>query len=291
MQQISLVRRMVPLVAQICGLTPLLLAINRLSRTHSVRSLIYHSVPAASARGFENQVRYFARHFSPVGIDGLARLLHDGTWNDAKPGLMLTFDDGLRSHAEVAAPILEKYGFSGWFFVPTAFVEAPPEAQREFAERNRIFQAEDLPGDRIAMTWEQVRALADKHVVGGHTATHVRLSKELTPDDLRCEIPAAKAYLEAKLAKPVRSFAWVGGEEWSYSRSAAEAIRDAGFQYSFMTNCARITSDTDPLQIDRYRVEPNWPLHMVRWQLAGMMDPLYAGKRRRVHRLTHIADD
>ena len=289
MEPISLIRKAVPFAAQVCGVTPLLLAINRRWRTDSVRSLIYHSVPEASAREFERQVQYFARHFSPVRFDDLAGLLHDGTWDHAKPGLLVTFDDGLRSHAEVAAPILEKYDFCGWFFVPTAFVDAPPESQRDFAKKNRIVHQEDFPGDRIAMTWDQACALAERHVVGGHTATHVRLSKDLTPQDLQREIPDAKAYLEAKLARPVETFAWVGGEEWSYSRSAAQAIRDAGFKYSFMTNSARIASNTDPLQLDRCRIEPHWPLPMARWQLAGMMDPFYAGKRRRVHRLTQTA--
>lgn len=286
---VPFIRKAVPFAAQACGVTPLLLAINRHWRTASVRSLIYHSVPSTEAGGFERQVQYFARHFHSATFDDLAGLLRDGTWNHSKPGLLLTFDDGLRSHAEVAAPILEKYGFCGWFFVPMAFVDAASAAQREFAVKNRIVHFEDLPGERIAMTWDQARALAEKHVVGGHTATHVRLSADLTPQDLQREIPDAKAYLEAKLGKPVDSMAWVGGEEWSYSRSAAEAIRDAGFNYSFMTNSAPITRRADPLQLERTRVEPHWPLSMVRWQLAGMMDPCYAAKRRRVHRLTKTA--
>ena len=288
MGQNSAVRQAVPLVAQCIGITPFLLALNRKFRTHSIRALIYHSVPQASADGFERQLQYFSRHYRSVGGDELAELVRDGKWNHSKPGLMLTFDDGLRSHAEVAAPLLEKYGFRGWFFVPTAFVDAPIQRQREFAVEHRIFQVEDFHGDRIAMTWDQVRRLAENHVIGGHTANHVRLTKDLAAEDLRREIVVSKSRLEEELARPVESFAWVGGEEWSYSRSAAEAIASAGFSYSFMTNAAPILAGADPLQLDRYRIEPNWSMPMVRWQLAGMMTSLYSGKRRRVRCLTKV---
>lgn len=32
-----------------------------------------------------------------------------------KPGILLTFDDGLTANASVAAPLLKKYGFTGLF--------------------------------------------------------------------------------------------------------------------------------------------------------------------------------
>ncbi|MGI9455909.1 MAG: polysaccharide deacetylase family protein [Aeoliella sp.] len=281
-----MIKRTVPLVAQTLGISPLALAIERRWRFPSLRAVIYHSVPQDCADRFEQQVRYYARHYCSVTLQDLELLLNEGKWSKPKPGLMPTFDDGLRTHAEVAAPILEKYGFCGWFFVPTDFIDTPPEQQRAFANEHDILFNEHLEGDRVAMTWDQARDLANVHVVGGHTASHVRLSKDLSEEDLKLEIPAAKQYLERQLAGPVDTFAWVGGEEWSYSQSAARAIRDAGFRFSFMTNSARIDRDTQPLQLERCRVEPHWPMSMIRWQLSGLGDMSYSAKRERVHRVT-----
>jgi hypothetical protein len=113
------------------------------------RALNYHDVPAAHARAFEEQLRFFALHFVNVGPAELAEL-HAGRWSHPKPGLLLTFDDGLRCHADVVAPLLE-YGFTGWFTVPVGFVETPPAEQRAFAEAHQIScDASDLPDERIA---------------------------------------------------------------------------------------------------------------------------------------------
>ena len=36
--------------------------------------------------------------------------------------LCLTFDDGLKTHAEIAAPVLKARGWSGTFCVPTGIL-------------------------------------------------------------------------------------------------------------------------------------------------------------------------
>lgn len=286
MQPASFPRRAVPQLAQWLGVTPALLAWERNWHFPCIRTVIYHSVPQAHAENFERQLQYYAQHYSNVTLADLDALVNGGQWNRPQPGIIVSFDDGLRTHAEVAAPLLEKHGLTGWFFTPTEFLDEPEESQRLFAADHQILLHEDLPGDRVAMTWAQARELAAKHVVGGHTASHVRLSSDLTPPQLQTEIAEAKAYLAEKLGHTVDTFAWVGGEEWSYSRTAAEAIATAGFRFSFMTNSARIDGATPPLQLDRCRVEPNWSLAMIRWQLSGIMDWRFRAKRNRVHQLT-----
>lgn len=282
-------RLLVTGAAQWLGMTPLLLAIERNFLGPLVRGVIYHSVPQAHAGDFERQLQYYQRHYAPVTHADLAELLATGQWPYRKPGLILSFDDGMRTHAEVAAPLLDKYGFCGWFFIPTEFLDTPEESQRQYARDHQISLNEDLPGPRVAMTWGQARDLAERHVVGGHSATHVRLSAKLTTEQLQREIPQAKEYLEQQLGRTVDTFAWVGGQEWSYSQSAAQAIRDAGFRYAFMTNSRYLNGKSCPLQLDRSQVEPHWPLSVVRWQLSMLMDAYYYPKRRRVHRVTRLS--
>jgi peptidoglycan/xylan/chitin deacetylase (PgdA/CDA1 family) len=250
------------------------------------RALNYHDVPPRLAGAFEEQLRFFARHFVSVGPRELAEL-HAGRWPHAKPGLLLSFDDGLRSHADVVAPLLEAHGFSGWFNVPVGFVDAPLVAQQAFARQNRIgFETDGGPEERVALSWDDLRRLDGRHEICCHTWNHRRLGPRLAPEELDLEIPRAKQRLEAKLGHPVRAFAWVGGEEWAYTREAAEHIRAAGFEISFMTNNAVIRPHAELLQIQRTNVEAHFDPALLRLCLSGFYDLLYLPKRRRVNRLT-----
>jgi peptidoglycan/xylan/chitin deacetylase (PgdA/CDA1 family) len=250
------------------------------------RALNYHDVPARLAGAFENQLRYFARHFVSVGPEELLAL-QAGDWPHPKPGLLLTFDDGLRSHADVVAPLLEKYGFRGWFNVPVGFVDTPPHEQQAFARSHRIdFDARDLPDERVALSWRDLRRLDGPHEICCHTFTHRRLGPRLTEQELDLEIDQAKRRLEEGLGHAVRGFAWVGGEEWAYSQEAAERIRAAGFEMSFMTNNALIRPDAELLQVQRTNVEAHFDPSFLRFCLSGFYDVLYLPKRRRVNRVT-----
>jgi peptidoglycan/xylan/chitin deacetylase (PgdA/CDA1 family) len=71
---------------------------------------------------------------------------------------ILTFDDGVVSHATVVAPLLKEYGFGGTFFV----CEFPPD----FDDKTKY------------MTWEQIKELHDLGFeVASHTRTHKHVDK------------------------------------------------------------------------------------------------------------------
>lgn len=250
-----------------------------------IRVVNYHDVPPSMAKEFEAQLLYLKERFTPIGYEDLLAF-HAGQLELERPGVIVSFDDGLRSQAEVAAPLLEKHGFVGWFFVPTGFVDARPEEHHAFGAVNKITWS-TLPGDDLgAMSWEQVRDLDRRHVIGCHTHSHVRLSSKLGPDRLREEIFESKKRLEHELGREVPVFCWVGGEEWSYSADAARAIRDAGYRIAFMNAKSVIRPSTDLLQLHRVALEPANPLWFVGYRLSGFLDVAYAAQRRRVNRLT-----
>ena len=85
------------------GLSRTLLALQRVALRPYARALNYHDVPYALAPAFESQLQFYARHFVSMNYQDLLSL-HAGEWPYEKPGLLLSFDDGLRSHAEVVAP-------------------------------------------------------------------------------------------------------------------------------------------------------------------------------------------
>lgn len=82
----------------------------------------------------------------------------------------LTFDDGLKTHARVAAPLLEKFGWHGVFSVPTEIVTSGRLTPR---------QAEDMclvGNEWNVMSWEDAKTLMVRgHTVCPHTATHADL--------------------------------------------------------------------------------------------------------------------
>jgi peptidoglycan/xylan/chitin deacetylase (PgdA/CDA1 family) len=267
------------------GASRVLLALQRaLIRPH-VRVVNYHDVPPSRAAAFEAQVKELARHYAPVHLDELTALM-EGRRRPKQPGIVFSFDDGLRSHADVVRPILDRYGMIGWFMVPVGFVETAPDAQRKYAAAHQIVAADEFGDARVALSWDDVRKLDGSHVVGCHTWHHTRLAATLNRKQLDFEIGQAKRRMERQIGHEVRVFCWVGGEEWSYSARAAAAIRNAGFDVALMTNSALVRPGTNPLQVQRTNLEADFSPALVRFQLSGVQDVLYTAKRLRVNRLT-----
>jgi peptidoglycan/xylan/chitin deacetylase (PgdA/CDA1 family) len=272
------------MAAEFSGVNRLGLALQERSGPF-IRAINYHDVAPADADKFERQVAYFATRFAPVNRTTLDLHLR-AAWTSRRPGLVLTFDDGLRSHRTVVAPILEAYGFTGWFFVPSELPDVPPRRHETHARSARIDARDHFGDGRLFMTWDEVGQLDQRHEIGSHTHSHVRLSRELGRDRLDTEIRSSKSRLEQMLGHEISTFAWVGGEEYSYSREAANLIRDAGYRRCFMTNNAVIRPANDPLQLQRTNIEAHMSMATVRFQISGLMDLAYRGKRNRVNRLT-----
>jgi peptidoglycan/xylan/chitin deacetylase (PgdA/CDA1 family) len=270
---------------EICGLNRALLRLQRLGGPY-LRALNYHDVPREAAPRFEAQLAYFARHFEPVGLAELQAFLA-GRSRPRRPGLLLTFDDGLRSHADVVAPLLERYGFPGWFAVPAEFPDLRVADHAEFMDQRRVsYRPDDYPDGRGLLDWDDLRRLDGRHVVCCHGFTHRRLEENLGEQDLALEIRRAKARLEEGLGHEVPVFVWVGGEEWAYSAAAARAMREAGFRITLMSSSARIRPGDDPFHLQRTNVEADYPESLLRFSLSGAFDLLYLPRRRRIDRLT-----
>jgi peptidoglycan/xylan/chitin deacetylase (PgdA/CDA1 family) len=270
------IKRQVAKIFDVIGINSLGHFFQRSALFPFVRAVNYHEVPAGFAENFETQLKFYSSRFVDVTYRDLSDFLQSGKWPHDKPGLILSFDDGLRSHYETAAPLLEKYGFTGWFFVPAGWVSEQNGGQVENPE---------YPAGVATLTREQLLYLDKHHVVGCHTETHCRLSEDLPPEKMRRETLEAQKTLEELLGHPVKIFCWVGGEEYTYSKPAADLIRQ-GYELGFMTNTAIVRPGTNPLQLQRINIEAENPLSLVRFQLSGLMDIAYYPKRKRVNALT-----
>jgi peptidoglycan/xylan/chitin deacetylase (PgdA/CDA1 family) len=278
-------KQMLGRVLDACGLLGLAGAARRASTHASIRIAYYHDVTRADAPRLDAQLATLCRLYHPATRQDLERLVFQAAWPYPRPGLIVTFDDGLRSHAEIVAPLLEKHGMQGWFFVPIALLEAPSALQPQLARQNLVLHANDVSRDtRVFLTVAQLRDLARRHVIGCHTANHVRLRAALGEAELHAEIVDARRALETALQQPVDSFSWVGGEEWACSAAAARLVAEQ-FRLSFTTSAQPVRAGHSPWQLDRTHLEADFPDWLVRLQLSGLMDLHYAAKRRRLRPL------
>jgi peptidoglycan/xylan/chitin deacetylase (PgdA/CDA1 family) len=251
-----------------------------------IRAINYHGTPADTADNFERQMAFYAEHYTPVSLMDLDMFFDRQRWDKERPGLIISFDDGLSSNYSVAAPLLEKYGFHGCFFVPVDFIAAPPSEQLCFSAVHGIVpDSTSLGADRVAMSWTELRDLDRRqHVIGCHTRSHLRMSPGLPDAVLEYEICTSKTAIEESLGHACECYCWVGGEEVSYTSNAARMIRKAGYKYSFTTNSFPITRSANPHRLERNNIEAVDSPALTSFQLCGFQDLRYAPKRRRVAR-------
>ena len=147
----------------------------------------------------------------------------------AKP-FLITFDDSRIEHTEIAAPVLEKYGFRGAFFIMTI----------TYNKKNY-------------MTTEQIAALAKAgHTVGLHSWDHTMASKYLTPEDWQKQIMAPKEKLEKIVGSPVAYFAYPNG----VTNHTASTEMSKYMKLSFILSTKR--DSIQPLQTVRRMIVPEW---------------------------------
>jgi hypothetical protein len=247
-------------------------------RKNTIRAVNYHCTPFSDMVNFESQLLFYKKHFRNITSTDLLEVL-TGKTKSCKPGIILSFDDGLRSNFDFALPLLEKYGFTGWFFVPAGFMEQPGE---DFAKKNSITYRQNYPDKRYGFNQDELKRLADKHIIGCHTYTHHRMKVDDTELILKHELVTSKTLIENMIQMPVNIFCWVGGELEHYTHSAQFAIKMACYHYSFTTNNQIIHKQSNPLNLNRTNIESNNSISMVLFQLSGVLDFLYKRKRAKV---------
>jgi peptidoglycan/xylan/chitin deacetylase (PgdA/CDA1 family) len=184
---------------------------------HAVSETWHHelSVPADV---LERQLRMLLRlGYRPVtaaeAVAGSGRLLH------------VTFDDAFTS-VRTALPVLERTGVPATVFACTGYADDGraldvPELADEVRAR---------PDELATMTWDGLRALADRGVeVSSHTVSHPHLPT-LSDAELADELRSSRQRLEDELGRPCRLLAYPYGECDERVRAAARA---AGYDAAF----------------------------------------------------------
>ena len=219
------------------GAAPGILAqlIAGLANSRAVRVVNFHATPRYREREYRLQIAEFARRFEPITRDNFASAV-DGSWAGDRPGMMPVLFEGFRDNFDVMLPILEEHGFIGWLFVPPCFLTVPAHAQRAYAAAHVLHQPkrDEYPGERIALDWDEARAInARGHVIACHSRTHFELKPDTPLDILEDEIAVAKAEMERELGVEVDCFCWLRGAALGVNPDADRLLREVGYRYLF----------------------------------------------------------
>jgi peptidoglycan/xylan/chitin deacetylase (PgdA/CDA1 family) len=162
----------------------------------------------------------------------LFQALEEGKPLPAKP-IVLTFDDGYRGIATVAAPIMSQFGYVGTAYVIT----------------DRI--AESRKTAPTWLTWPQLRILEQRGWdIGSHTVSHTEIP-HMSADAAMKTLRQSRFALERHLGHPVQWFCYPAG---SVNAAAVELVRKAGYVLATTTKEGDTLSAADPLQLERIRV-------------------------------------
>ncbi len=209
-------------------------ALEKMLTAHQLmRAVNFHNTSRAKADKYERQLAHYSKFFSSVNEDDLDNYLTTGQWHKSKPGLIVAVYEGYRNGYEVLAPLLERYGFKGWFFIITGFLNAAVKNQVAFAEGHQIdMQTREYSDGRFALTWEEVRKLDGKHVIASHARSHTQLAS-LDQATAEREVVGAQEDFEKHLGHKVRAFASLTGPPYGENASRDRLVEAAGYDFVF----------------------------------------------------------
>ena len=198
--------------------------------------LCYHRIADGPKGDYKVSPATFAAHLKILSDSGYhsvspSQLYDYLVYNKALPDkpFMITFDDSRAEHSVIAAPMLEKHGFRGVFFIMTI----------TYNKKNY-------------MTKDQIAQLAKAgHTVGLHSWDHTMAVKYKTPEDWKKEVVEPKKKLESITGMPVEYWAYPNGV---FNHVAAQELSKY-FKISFELSTKR--DSLLPLQCVRRIIIPD----------------------------------
>jgi peptidoglycan/xylan/chitin deacetylase (PgdA/CDA1 family) len=206
---------------------------------HRVSDVYTNDPLTHTSREFEAFVGFFGRYFDVVPLTDLLDRLETG--GQLRGRLSITFDDGYRGNAAIAAPILERFHQRACFFVTTQWIgtnfvpwwDAEKKIQTEW------------------MTWDQVRSLRSSgHQIGSHTETHPDLGV-ISADEARREVGDGSAHLDSELGEHSGLFAYPFGGRKNMSAANREVVNELGLRCCLSAFGGTVHPGDDPLRLNR----------------------------------------
>jgi peptidoglycan/xylan/chitin deacetylase (PgdA/CDA1 family) len=197
--------------------------------------LCYHRISDGNKGDYTVSPATFSAHIKTLADSGYhsvspAQLYDYLVYNTALPEkpVMIAFDDSRIEHLEIAAPVMEKAGFRGVFFIMTI----------TYNKKNY-------------MSKDQIAALTKSgHTVGLHSWDHTMATKYKEASDWEKQVIEPKKKLEGIVGKPVEYWAYPNGV---YNHESAMEL-SKHFKLSFILFSKR--DSIQPLQTIRRIIIP-----------------------------------
>jgi peptidoglycan/xylan/chitin deacetylase (PgdA/CDA1 family) len=263
----------------------------RMIRVNAAAILMYHGVcddapmPAhinfhLDRDMFERQMRVLKRRYAIKPLSDVAAALNRG--ERVEKSVVLTFDDGYKNNASLAAPILNRLGMPYTVYVVTAYISSgkwmplnevywmwsqgklTSQEMTELRKQLRQSPSADVakilatgvspPKSEAAeqsfamMTWDEVRELARNGAeIGSHTHSHCNMAVENEAQQ-GSELLVSNQLIEKYTGTRVRSFAYPYGYT---SEVAFRTVRDADYDCAVSTESGLATQRSDKFRLPR----------------------------------------
>lgn len=200
-----------------------------------IRVVNYHNTPRSNAEQLERELAQYSEAFSSVNEAELREYLRTGRWTKSKPGMIPVLYEGYRDGYDVMAPLLEKYGFVGWYFIITEFIKASIPDQLPLALSHHInMKTREYPDGRYALSWDEIKQLSKKHVIASHARNHSELST-LTEEVRQQEIQGSQDDFRKYFGRPVKGFSSLRGPAHLEHPEVdtSRLVETAGYEFIF----------------------------------------------------------
>lgn len=231
-----------------------------------IRFPYYHHVFDDERAGFARQLDYMGRYGEFIGLDDAVEMLEGGRPIDGRY-FCVSFDDGFKSCAANAVPILLDHRTPAAFFLATRYIGADPEADREL-----LLGFHDDGRTVIEfLDWDDCRAMAGAGMtLGSHTESHARL-RDLDADGVAGELARSRRTIEDEVGRPCRHFCCPFGRpgvDFDPDRDPRIARR-LGYR-SFLTGRRGAMRRGDsPLLTSRDHLLAQWANYQLRYFLGA----------------------
>ena len=211
--------------------------------------LMYHSISSTGPAGlsqwrchpdeFEQQLHYLQQNgFYAITSVELLAMLRGERKLYGKP-VLISFDDGYTNFADLAWPLIKKYGFTAEMFVVTDFVGKSAQWDTSYGTAAPL------------MSWPTLRELqSDGVVFGSHLATHRRADR-LSLDELIEEAMRSRFALQSRMGCAASSAAYPFG---ILDQRTVRALEWAGYDIAYTVNDGFVTEGMFPLLLPRIEV-------------------------------------
>jgi peptidoglycan/xylan/chitin deacetylase (PgdA/CDA1 family) len=245
-------------------LTCILLGLPARAADFYVPVLVYHrfaptsqNLYTVSLQEFEGQMRYLKENgYQVIPLRSLVDFYLGKGAPPPPQAVVITIDDGHTSVYSYAFPILKKYGYPATLFIYPCCI-------------GRV---------SYALTWEQIRELADQGLeIGSHTRYHPNFKVErrrLKPQEyeefVEKEMTSSKRILEEKLGRSIRYLSYPFGVHDEVLENKAF---QAGYQAMFTIMRQGCDQNSSRGALPRFLIEPHTSTRSFSYILSPQSPP------------------